>query len=123
MDLWEKAPYRQVICLEDYLFTAVRYQVSSLLRDQHLTASNGRYLERLTTTETAQTILELGELRESYEESLNILPARCPEVFRMSRQEELSNKEIASRLKVSVRTVEAHLLVSLPKFERHTRAY
>lgn len=45
------------------------------------------------------------------------LPAQCRKVYLMSREEELSNKEIAEKLGISVKAVEAHITKAL-KFLR-----
>ena len=47
------------------------------------------------------------------EASVQELPERCREVFRLRYYEELSHKEIAERLGISVRTVEAHIYNAL----------
>lgn len=46
------------------------------------------------------------ELQERIHRAISTLPTRCQEVFRLSRFEELSYKEIAARLDISVKTVE-----------------
>lgn len=53
--------------------------------------------------------LELGEMRRRYRNALDSLPARMREVFVLHRIEELSYKDIASRLGISPRTVEWHI--------------
>jgi RNA polymerase sigma-70 factor (ECF subfamily) len=47
-----------------------------------------------------------GELKDSISEAINALPPRCKTVFQLSRYEELSYKEIASKMDISVKTVE-----------------
>ena len=51
----------------------------------------------------------LGELREKINSTLNSLPEKCQNVFRLSRFESLSYKEISIQLNISVKTVENHM--------------
>lgn len=50
-----------------------------------------------------------SELEEKIENALQTLPEKCGEVFRLSRFKELSYKEIAEKLEISVKTVENHM--------------
>ena len=51
--------------------------------------------------------------------SAETLPAQCKRVFFMSRREHLRNKEIASRLDISVKAVEKHLSKALTHIRGH----
>ncbi|MNY42390.1 RNA polymerase sigma factor [compost metagenome] len=45
------------------------------------------------------------QLKEIIEEEISALPARMQEIFRMSRFEQMSHKEIAEKLALSEQTV------------------
>jgi RNA polymerase sigma-70 factor (ECF subfamily) len=53
------------------------------------------------------------QLEDLYQIAIEKLPPRRRDVFRLSRQEGLSHQQIASRLGISVRTVENHLAAAL----------
>lgn len=53
--------------------------------------------------------LREAELSGIIQKTLNKLPERTREIFRMSRTEELKYQEIADRLTISVKTVEANM--------------
>ncbi len=65
------------------------------------------------TTSHEEKALELKELKNNYEATLANLPVIQREVFLMSRMEELSYKEIAERLKISVKAVEKRMSSAL----------
>lgn len=65
--------------------------------------------DRSPSTELATDLVLSGELGERIERGLEQLPEKCAEVFRLSRQEELSYSEISDRLDISVKTVEKHI--------------
>ncbi len=53
--------------------------------------------------------MELLDLKEKLQEALNELPEKCRTVFQLSRFEELKYQEIADRLNISIKTVEAQM--------------
>jgi RNA polymerase sigma-70 factor (ECF subfamily) len=53
--------------------------------------------------------LQLAEIRERLALALEGMPARTREIFLMNRQDGLKYREIAEKLSVSVKTVEAHM--------------
>ncbi len=53
--------------------------------------------------------IEAEQMRQRYREVVALLPERMREVFLLHRVEQLSYKEIANRLGISVRTVEWHI--------------
>jgi RNA polymerase sigma-70 factor (ECF subfamily) len=50
-----------------------------------------------------------AELTVKYENCLKNLPPKCSEIFKLSRIEGNSNKVIANKLEISVKTVEMHI--------------
>jgi len=57
-------------------------------------------------TETVEDQLLHQELEDKISAAIKTLPPRCQEVFRLSRFEELSYKEIAAKMDISIKTVE-----------------
>ncbi|HLT73213.1 MAG TPA: RNA polymerase sigma-70 factor [Cyclobacteriaceae bacterium] len=66
---------------------------------------------------TTQQRLDFDCLREELEAVINLLPEKCQLIFRLSRTEELSNKEIAERLDISVNTVRTQMHRALGKLK------
>lgn len=58
------------------------------------------------------------ELSREISLAYKALPEKCSEVFRLSREEELSNAEISSRLGISVKAVEKHITKALKFFKK-----
>ena len=61
----------------------------------------------------ANVQLEYTELKEKLEETINKLPKRQKQVYLLSRKEELSYKQIAVKMGISVNTVENHMSKAL----------
>lgn len=58
----------------------------------------------------------IDELNQQIEDVLEGLPLRCREVFEMSRFQDMSNKEIADKLGISIKTVKNHMTKALAGF-------
>ena len=57
--------------------------------------------------------VEYSDLTERLEKIINTFPDRRKQVFKLSREEQLSNTEIAEKLDISKKTVENHITDSL----------
>lgn len=84
-------------------------------------------LEHAQTIECKQSIahesLILEELRRQIEGVVQRLPAQCQTIFRMSREDDLSYKEIALRLKISVKTVDTQICRALKQIRQTITTY
>lgn len=96
--------------LSHYLAVAVKYSVIKWLDKQH---NKQRYLQHLGKQafidHTTQQQLSFKELKEQLAVWVNELPEKCRLVYRLSREEGLPQKKIATVLSLSEKTVEAHL--------------
>ena len=67
--------------------------------------------------------LDAANLRTHISALISMLPPRQQEVFRLSRDEELSYREIAERLQISERTVEHHISDALKFLRKNIKLY
>src|SRR5690606_30622305 len=77
---------------------------------------NERIFEGATSrllTASPHYTLEYKELISQITSIVETLPDKCKEVYKLSREEQLSHKEIADRLSISTKTVENHLTKAL----------
>jgi RNA polymerase sigma-70 factor (ECF subfamily) len=68
--------------------------------------------------ESPSDILNYKELQEKIARILERLPERCGKIFTMSRFEGLKYSEIADKLSVSIKTVEANMGRALKEFRK-----
>lgn len=76
------------------------------------------YFSRVVETPEAELALQDEELRRAVDRAVQNLPGRCREVFVLSKIEGLSNKEIADKLQISVKTVENQMTTALSKLRK-----
>jgi RNA polymerase sigma-70 factor (ECF subfamily) len=65
----------------------------------------------------------LVELENNIKKILETLPDKCRMVFEMSRFKSMKNKEIAVKLDVSIKTVEAHITKALKSLREQLKGY
>jgi RNA polymerase sigma-70 factor (family 1) len=94
-----------------YLFTSVRNKAYDHLRKVkkqiHCDLENATNLP--ADTANSQEILVLHELTACMEQSIARLPKQCRLIYELSRDQGLKYKEIATILRVSVKTVETQM--------------
>ena len=110
----------EYLSLQSFLFTIAHNTTISIIRKKINENSYVSYVKSIQSAKeltTGEVELEYKQLEEHYKTVLNKLPERQKEVYLLSRDEELSYKEIAERLGISVNTVENHMVKAL-KFIR-----
>lgn len=109
INLWEiRSKLFIKISLKSYLYASVRYEVLRQLRRQVITEDIVNFIDTLST-DSNEELLEYKELDQQINQIIDALPPRCQEVFKLSRLEHLSHKEIAAKLAISTKTVEYHI--------------
>lgn len=73
-------------------------------------------------SDTSSKIMS-SELEMHIEKAIQTLPTKCAEVFRMSRFNEFSYKEIAEKLDISIKTVENHIGKALKLMREELEEY
>lgn len=112
--LWDcRAEVEISISLKAYLYASVRYGVYRQIRTGSVKSEIfDDLIERLHTPATHNSI-EHKELLLQINQVIDTLPEKCREVYKLSREECLSHKEIAMQLNISTKTVENHLTKAL----------
>ncbi len=112
--LWERKDTLQINGpVENYLVKAVKLAVLSHVRKKIGHNQVSLQVNRDTVAALSQNSLEydfrFNELVERTNELVSELPPRCQEVYKLSQEKALTNREIASSLLLSDKTVHAHL--------------
>jgi len=116
--LWEKYETLPMDTnFRSYLYTAVRNKSLNYLRDRKLHLSVSAVENH--ATDTASGKLMSDELEREIALAINSLPERCRVIFEMSRFEELKYAEIADKLGISIKTVEAQMSKALSILRKH----
>jgi RNA polymerase sigma-70 factor (family 1) len=117
-NLWTKRQSIQIsTTISAYLFSSVAHHVIDIYRKEMVRARYSQAFKIVNTeadTSTEDGIM-LKDLTYTIEEEISQLPDKCRSVYELSRKEHKTNKEIASCLGISEKTVEQHLTKALKK--------
>lgn len=117
VSLWERRAVLELKgSLNNYLHTAVRYRVVNFIRRQILSSRHLAAIKNSMAPPAGNEVeadFRFHELDANIQASIEKLPAKSRAIFRLSRSNHFSNKQIAGRLNISEKTVEYHLTKSL----------
>ena len=117
--IWEHRLTLNIHSPSVYLRSAVKYKTTDILRDNRVRETCFVTLESLEINNLLfdEDPLELKELKAVIAQFSANLPGRARLVFELSRNKDLSNKEIAVELGISVKTVENQMTIVLRKLK------
>ena len=115
VNLWNKRAVLQITHLENYLFTSIKNAVLRYYESQFVHQKYLDYQKHLPTPHECRTeeTICLNELDSALQNGIATLPEKSQEIFRMSRFENKSIREIASAFNISEKAVEYHITKSL----------
>lgn len=111
--LWKRRRHLDIQSLQSYLTQSVRYQVKKALMDHKRDEDFFSRLAAITREISAENPARFREIQEIVQALLLRLPEDQRLIFRLSREQNLTYPEIASHLKISVKTVEKKISQSL----------
>lgn len=126
--IWEKrATLKEVNYIGGYLFTiahrtAIDYFRSSRGKHAQLIDYTNTY-ESVKHENTTEDYLNKHEFEQIYNEGLSTLPPKRKEIFILSRHKGFTNKEIAEKLSISVKTVENQMTSALFYLKSHFKKH
>lgn len=122
--LWEfRTELRVGISLKNYLFTMTKNHVLNLIRNENTAITKNYEMTQSAPAYEDNLIenLEKKELMSNFYKAVDMLPVQKREICLMKVREELTNQEIAERMKLSVNTVKTHYSEALKLLRVHLR--
>ncbi len=119
--LWENRERLVTIpSVKSYVFTAAKNRSLNYLRKVYSEKTGNTDLNEQETgmkrsLPNPEELLESKELEIILEKGIELLPVKCRTIFTMKRFGDLTNKEVAKKLNISVKTVEAQMTIALRK--------
>jgi len=125
--IWNNRHDSTIGNLDNYLKIAVKYQVinyikSRLLRTQKQAAASRQMKGDLLIAEADAGMLA-KELSVAIEHAIAALPEKTGRIFRLSRIEHHSIKDISCQMNLSEKAVEYHITKSLKLIRLHLKEY
>ncbi len=124
--IWKnRAKLNIKVSFKSYLYRAVQNNCLQLIQHSAVEDRYKQYVKKEVThfqSDPAKE-MELQEMNKVVEQTLDSLPDRCKEIFSMSRFEGLKYREIAEKLQISTKTVEANMGKALQAFRKSLKQY
>jgi RNA polymerase sigma-70 factor (ECF subfamily) len=124
--LWSnRASLEFHLSVKSYLYKAVSNNCKMLIRKKGRRSAieADMALQNQGSVSAPEELLEVKEIREVVTKTLEELPEKPAQIFRMSRYEGLKYREIAERLSISIKTVEANMGKALKIFRKNLQEY
>lgn len=121
--LWERRYDLQLYDAERYLLRSVKLKSLEFLRNK---GNKLRHHELILNSKTEfyeDNNLYYKELKNHLDDAVDSLPRQCKNVYKLSRDEGLTNKEIATNLLISERAVEYHISKALSVIKMRLKKY
>lgn len=111
--------------LQAYLYRAVHNQSMNMLNHAKVKEKYQQYAQQRHPqyADGPAQQMQARELQQQITKAMAKIPEKCRTVFHLSRQEELSYKEIADRLGLSVKTVENQVAKALKILRTELKDY
>jgi len=118
--LWEeRASLTIKTSVNAYLYRTVQNRCLNYLKHKKIESEYVNYLAKHNMLSEIPALqrnpAQEKELEEQVHKAIEELPEKCREVFKLSRFENLKNKEIAANLNISQKTVERHMTIALDR--------
>ncbi len=125
INIWNKRKTIQIKhSVKVYLFACGRYQLFREIQKRKIPHVAIESCEQhLVDPYDPSQALQQQEMLQALETLVNQLPGRCREVYRLKREENLSQKEIAELLQISRKSVENQLTIALKKIRTGLARY
>lgn len=124
--LWEKKSSLNLKnSVKSYLYSASKNKSLNHLRNikNQSRIAKEHFSQSDTATGSTDQYLEFEELRSIVSQAVDRLPARCKKIYQLSRDREMTHKEIAEELGISVKTVENQITIAIKKIKDFLELY
>lgn len=133
LKLWEnRATLNERTNFEAFLFTILRNDCLNYLKQVAVKKRYNKFSQQTifelqlnyeALKDKTSELLFFEELRKEIDNAIEELPPKCREIFMMSRYNEMKYKEIAVKLKISVKTVENQISEALKRLRQTIKKY
>ncbi len=125
MKLWDKRAELAIDNFSAYLYTCVKHRCINYIESRIV---RKKYWERYKVylpmqDDSTNKAIAFNELREALGNGLNTIPEKSKMIFRLSRFEGQSVKEIAGRMNLSEKAIQYHLTRSVKELRVYLKEF
>ncbi len=122
--IWEnRKNIKNVETFNAYIFTITKNGIISYFRDKIKTRAFESRVMDMATSEAflLDDTLEYKDIKEKVDLIIEQLPEKRKIIFKLSREQGLSHKEIATQLGISIKTVDDHIMHAIRYLRKHLK--
>ena len=124
VQLWEKRENLTLnTSIKSYLFRAVNNRCLNQIRNQKIRSQHHEIIGNQMQEGAFDDTMVVNDLQQRIMEGIGQLPDQCARIFRLSRFEGLTYKEIAIRLDISPKTVEVQMGKALKRLRVYLKDF
>lgn len=121
---WEKRNQLSIeTSLKNYLFRSVKNLCLNFIKHNKVKIQYAQHIIAETEKNNFRDNFIEVDLAKKIEESIQSLPTKRQEIFRMSREDGLKYREIAEQLQISIKTVEAQMGLAIKNLRDKLKDY
>lgn len=109
--LWERRDNLELENVGHYLIRSAKLKAFEFIRNKttRQKIDEFNYQGCVNSSNCTEEQILFNDLKENVDLLVDTLPCQCKKVYKMSREDGLSNREIAEKLMISERAVEYHI--------------
>jgi len=122
--IWEKRSHiNEKFLFKSFIFSVTYNETISFLRKENSETKKIKtcFLENDFLDNGTEIKIEFQNLKSISEQIINLLPEKRKKIYKMSKEEGLSNKEIADQLHISIKTVENQMTLALKTLRKELK--
>lgn len=123
--LWERRSELEIQNIEHYLIRSAKFKTFEYIRNKVSRQKHAEFqmMDCLESSNCTEEQVLFNNLKEKVNVLVDTLPCQCKRVYKMSREQGLSNREIATLLYISERAVEYHITKAMGKLKVGLASY
>lgn len=117
--LWERRAELEIEKIENYLIRSAKFKTFEYIRNKVNRQKHNEFqmMDCLVSSNCTEEQVMFNNLKEKVSDLVDTLPCQCKRVYKMSREQGMSTKEIANLLYISERAVEYHITKAMSKLK------
>ena len=122
--LWEERDVLQIKSIHTYLYTSARNRMLNTIRDEKRhNALLEQWVQHEIEARQGEECFDMDEFWQRAQNAIETLPDKCRKIFDLSKKENLTYKQIAEQLDISVKTVETQMGIALRKIREYLSTF
>jgi RNA polymerase sigma-70 factor (ECF subfamily) len=124
-NLWLKRHQSVIKHLSAYLVVSIKHLATNYIKSQitHRKFQEYFIMHEIHESFNTEEIIQFSDLTFAIEEVMKMLPEKTCTIFKLSRFENHSVKEISEKMNLSEKTVEYHITKSLKILKKHLKEH